>query len=306
MSQRANPTPPSHDRAESNLRRIATGGGAVFAGGWVSYALSLAFNILVARRLNADRFGAFTIGMSLAVLLAHIAPLGLNQAVVRYVAIYRGQQDEARIRGTIALGLRVTAVAGVVLGLVMLLAAPLFHDPSLTLTIRVLALSVPLTGLGELLLSAMRAYTRVVLPVLIRSFAAPGLRAAAALAALLAHANLVGVAAAYTLVEGVALLMGAAAARHVLPGRAAGSLPPPTAEIVRFSWPMAVNRVLMGSTNNAEVFLLGALAGAGKVALFAAARRFTIVANAIFIAFGTIFSPMVSDLDAAEQHDHLA
>jgi O-antigen/teichoic acid export membrane protein len=42
------------------------------------------------------------------------------------------------------------------------------------------------------------------------------------------------------------------------------------------------------------------------VALFAAARRFTIVANAIFIAFGTIFSPMVSDLDAAEQHDHLA
>src|SRR6266542_4460385 len=299
MSQRANPTPPSHDRAESNLRRIATGGGAVFAGGWVSYALSLAFNILVARRLNADRFGAFTIGMSLAVLLAHIAPLGLNQAVVRYVAIYRGQQDEARIRGTIALGL------------VMLLAAPLlaervFHDPSLTLTIRVLALSVPLTGLGELLLSAMRAYTRVVLPVLIRSFAAPGLRAAAALAALLAHANLVGVAAAYTLVEGVALLMGAAAARHVLPGRAAGSLPPPTAEIVRFSWPMAVNRVLMGSTNNAEVFLLGALAGAGKVALFAAARRFTIVANAIFIAFGTIFSPMVSDLDAAEQHDHLA
>src|SRR6266540_4284554 len=278
MSQRANPTPPSHDRAESNLRRIATGGGAVFAGGWVSYALSLAFNILVARRLNADRFGAFTIGMSLAVLLAHIAPLGLNQAVVRYVAIYRGQQDEARIRGTIALGLRVTAVAGVVLGLVMLLAAPLlaervFHDPSLTLTIRVLALSVPLTGLGELLLSAMRAYTRVVLPVLIRSFAAPGLRAAA---------------------------------RHILPGRAAGSLPPPTAEIVRFSWPMAFNRVLMGSTNNAEVFLLGALAGAGKVALFAAARRFTIVANAIFIAFGTIFSPMVSDLDAAEQHDHLA
>jgi O-antigen/teichoic acid export membrane protein len=311
VSRLANPRPPSHDRAESNLRRIATGGGAVFAGGWVSYALSLGFNILVARRLNADRFGAFTIGMSLAVLLAHIAPLGLNQAVVRYVAIYRGQHDEARIRGTIALGLRVTAAAGAVLGLVMLLAAPLlaervFHDPSLTLTIRVLACSVPLTGLGELLLSAMRAYTRVVLPVLIRSFAAPGLRVLAALAALLAHANLVGVAAAYTLVEGVALLMGAVAARHVLPGRAAGTVAPPTGEIVRFSWPMAVNRVLMGSTNNAEVFMLGALAGAGKVALFAAARRFTIVANAIFIAFGTIFSPMVSDLDAAEQHDHLA
>jgi O-antigen/teichoic acid export membrane protein len=167
-------------------------------------------------------------------------------------------------------------------------------------------LSVPLTGLGELLLSAMRAYTRVILPVLIRSFAAPALRAAAALTALLLHANLVGVAVAYTLVEGVAMLMAAAAARHVLPRPAAGTAAPPSGEIARFAWPMAVNRVLLGSTNNAEVFLLGAMAGAGRVALFAAARRFTMVANAVFIAFGTIFSPMVSDLDAAEQHDHLA
>jgi O-antigen/teichoic acid export membrane protein len=311
VSRRHDPLPPSHDRAESNLRRIATGGGAVFVGGWAAYALSLAFNIVVARRLNADGFGAFTIGMSLAVVLAHIAPMGTHQAVVRYVAIYRGEQDEARIRGTVALGLRVTAVAGVLLGLGMLLAAPVladrvFHDPSLAMPIRVLALSVPLTGLGELLLSSIRAYTRVILPAVIRSFVAPGLRVLAALGALLTHTDLVGVAAAYTLVEGVALLLAAVAAYRVLPGRAAGTAQPPTAEIARFSWPLAVNRVLNGSTNNAEVFLLGALAGTSRVALFAAARRFTIVANAIFIAFGTIFSPMVSDLDAADQGDHLA
>jgi O-antigen/teichoic acid export membrane protein len=172
--------------------------------------------------------------------------------------------------------------------------------------IRVLACSVPLTGLGELLLSSMRAYTRVVLPAVIRSFIAPGLRVVAALGALLAHSDLVGVAVAYTLVEGVALALAAFAAHRVLPGRAAGTRAPPTAEIARFSWPLAINRVLNGSTNNAEVFLLGALAGTSRVALFAAARRFTIVANAIFIAFGTIFSPMVSDLDAADQSDHLA
>jgi O-antigen/teichoic acid export membrane protein len=311
MTERGNPRPPSQDEAESNLRRIATGGGFVFVSGWVAYALSLAFNILVARRLNADGFGAFTIGMSLAVVLAHIAPMGTHQAVVRYVAIYRGQHDDARIRGTVRLGLRVTAVAGVLLGLGMLLGAPVladhvFHDPSLAMPIRVLACSVPLTGLGEVLLSSMRAYTRVMLPAVIRSFIAPGLRVVAAVGALLAHSDLVGVAVAYTLVEGVALVLSAVAAHRVLPGRSAGTHEPPTAEIARFSWPLAINRVLNGSTNNAEVFLLGALAGTSRVALFAAARRFTIVANAIFIAFGTIFSPMVSDLDAADQGDHLA
>src|SRR4029450_8463610 len=152
MTERGNPRPPSQDEAENTLRRIATGGGFVFVSGWVAYALSLVFNILVARRLNADGFGAFTIGMSLAVGVAHIAPMGTGQAVVRYVAIYRGQHDDARIRGTVRLGLRVTAVAGVLLGLGMLLAAPfladhVFHDPSLAMPIRVLACSVPLTGL---------------------------------------------------------------------------------------------------------------------------------------------------------------
>ena len=215
------------------------------------------------------------------------------------------------LRGTVRLGLRVTALGGAVLGVAMLLAAPLladrvFGDPSLALLIRVLAISVPLTGLSELLLSSMRAYTRVVMPAVIRSFVAPGLRVVAAVGALLAHTDLVGVAVAYTLVEGVALVLAAVAAYRVLPRRAAGMVAPPTAEIARFSWPLAINRVLNGSTNNAEVFLLGALAGTSRVALFAAARRFTIVANAIFIAFGTIFSPMVSDLDAADQGDHLA
>jgi O-antigen/teichoic acid export membrane protein len=308
---RGSPRPPSQDQAESNLRRIATGGGFVFVGGWAAYALSLAFNIVVARRLNAAGFGAFTIGMSLAVMLAHIAPMGTHQAVVRYVAIYRGQHDEARIRGTVRLGLRVTAAAGVLLGIGMLLAAPVladhvFHDPSLAMPTRVLACSVPLTGVGELLLSSMRAYTRVVLPAVIRSFVAPGLRVVAAVGALLAHTDLAGVAVAYTVVEGVALVLAAAAAYRVLPGRAAGTHGPPTAEVARFSWPLAINRVLNGSTNNAEVFLLGALAETSRVALFAAARRFTIVANAIFIAFGTIFSPMVSDLHAADQGAHLA
>src|SRR4029453_19098588 len=103
MTERGNPRPPSQDEEEGNLRRIATGGGFVFVSGWVAYALSLAFNILVARRLNANGFGAFTIGMSLAVVLAHIAPMGTHQAVVRYVAIYRGQHDDARIRGTVRL-----------------------------------------------------------------------------------------------------------------------------------------------------------------------------------------------------------
>src|SRR4029453_14223132 len=128
MTERGNPRPPSQDEEEGNPRRSAPGGGFVFVSGWVAYALSLAFNILVARRLNADGFGAFTIGMSLAVVLAHIAPMGTGQAVVRYVAIYPRQHDDARIRGTVRLGLRVTAVAGVLLGLGMLLGASVLAD----------------------------------------------------------------------------------------------------------------------------------------------------------------------------------
>ena len=110
----ASPPPPSSRRPEGNLSRLAGSAGALFAGGWMAYALSTLFQIAVARSIGAHEFGAYIVGVGVAWVLAQIAPFGMTWAVVRFVALYRSQDDQERLRGTVWLGARVTATGGTV------------------------------------------------------------------------------------------------------------------------------------------------------------------------------------------------
>jgi O-antigen/teichoic acid export membrane protein len=304
------PAPPSARKAEDNLLRLAGGSSLVFAGGWVAYVLSLAFHVVVARQVGASSFGSFTLGLTVTTVLAGIAPLGRDQAVVRYVAVYRGQEAPQQVRGTVRFGVRATLGFGSLLtAAVLLLATPaasLFHDERLEALLRVLAFAIPLTATTDLVLGSVQAHTRVASTMLIRSFATPGLRVLAAMVALLVAKSVVGVAVAYTLGEGVALGMAVLAARRVLPGSEMGRAEAPGPEVARFARPLAANRLLSSVNNKTEVFFLGALRAAGHVALFAASRRFTVVAGSIFAAVNMLFNPMASDLYAACQHEQLA
>jgi len=303
--------PASARQAEGNLNRLAGGITLLFSGGWVAYLLSLAFNVAVARHLGPQAFGAFTVGLTTSILLTRIAPVGMNLAVTRYVAIYHGQGDPRRIRGVVRLALAVTLAGGTAVGgAVFLLAGPLatgvFHAPELAGVLRVFALTIPIGATSDTLLAAVRGCSHVASTVTIRSFASPGLRMLAALAALAVASSATGVAVSYTVAEGVSLLLALAAARRVLPGPAAGRPIRPDGEVFRFAWPLALNHLVNASSSKAEVFLLGALDKVGSVSLFAAAQRFTVVAEAVMGAVGLAFSPMASDLYAHDQREHLA
>jgi O-antigen/teichoic acid export membrane protein len=278
-------------------------------GGWVAYVLSIAFHAVVARQVGASSFGAFTLGLTITAVLAGIAPLGRDQAVVRYVAIYRGQGAPRRVRGTVRFGVRATLGFGSLLTAAMLVlatpAASVFHDDRLGTLLRVLAFAIPLTATTDLVLGSVQAHTRVASTMLIRSFATPTLRVLAAMVALLMADSVVAVAVAYTLGEGVALGMAVLTARRVLPGPEVGRAEAPGQEVTRFARPLAANRLLSSVNNKTEVFFLGALRAAGHVALFAAARRFTVVAGSIFAAVNMLFNPMASDLYAAGQREQL-
>jgi O-antigen/teichoic acid export membrane protein len=305
----ASPPPPSSRRPEGNLSRLAGSAGALFAGGWMAYALSTLFQIVVARSIGAHEFGAYIVGVGIAWVLAQIAPFGMTWAVVRYVALYRSQEDAERLRGTVWLGTKVTAAGATVLGAAMFLAAPLLasrvlHDPEFTTELRLLSLSVPLSALTELLLATVQAHTRVLSTVLVRSVAVPALRLVGALGALAVWGGgAATVAAGYLTAEAVALLMAVASVLRVLP---LGPVTHPGRPVVRYARPLAAQRILESSTADFGNLVLSASRSTNLAALFTAALRFTEVANALFKAIGIAIAPMVSDIHGANQRDHLA
>jgi O-antigen/teichoic acid export membrane protein len=305
----ASPPPPSSRRPEGNLSRLAGSTGVMFAGGWMAYGLSTLFQIAVARNIGAHEFGAYMVGVGLSWVLAQIAPLGMTWAVVRYVAIYRSQDDQERVRGTVWLGVRITAISGTLLAVAMFLAAPMLaerilHDPGFTVLLRVLSVCVPLSALTELLLASVQAHTRVVSTVVVRSVAVPALRLFGALGALVVFGGgAVTVACGYLAAESVALLLAVASALRVLPP---GPIRFPGRHVTRYARPLAAQRILESSTADFGNLVLSASHSVNLVALFTAALRFTEVANALFKAIGIALAPMVSDIHTADQHDHLA
>jgi O-antigen/teichoic acid export membrane protein len=305
----ASPPPPSSRPPEGNLSRLAGGAGALFAGGWMAYALSTLFEIAVARRLGAHGFGAYIVGVSFAWVLGQIAPLGMSWAVVRYVALYRSQGDLERLRGTVWLGVRVTAAGGAILGAAMFLAAPLLathvlHDPDFTLMLRLLSFAVPLSALTELLLAAVQAHTRVMSTVLVRSVVVPALRLVGALGALaVLGGGPLTVAGGYLAAELVAMLLAVVSVLRVL---TFGPVRHPGRQVGQYARPLAAQRILESSTSDFDNLVLSATGSVSLSALFTAALRFTVVANALFKAIGIALAPMVSDIHAADQREHLA
>lgn len=310
MSRRSVPAPPSSRSIEANLSWLAGGTSLAFAGGWAAYVLALLFNIAVARRLDPSSFGAFTLALTIVLILDNLAPFGMDQTVVRYVAMYRGQGQPRRVRGVVRLGVGVTLLLGLVLASALfILAAPvarLFHAKELAGILRALAFSIPIGATADLILGSVQAHTRVTPTILVRSFATPALRILAALVALTFAHTAVSVGIAYTLAECAALGMAVVAARRVLPGAEVGRPIRPPPEVIRFAWPLGINRLVSSVYNKTEVLFLGGLQTVGSVALFAAARRFTGVAGSVFNAFSMLFTPMASDLYAAKQPEQLA
>ena len=56
-------------------------------------------NLLIQRGFGPSGFGLYTLGMSMVNLVSSIFNLGLDDAMVRYVAIYRGKKQPHLLRG---------------------------------------------------------------------------------------------------------------------------------------------------------------------------------------------------------------
>ena len=70
-------------------------GGSAFEAAFV-YAMA----VVVARLLGKADFGIFSLGISAIGLNVILYELGIPTAVMRYVAVYDGENDPARAKGT--------------------------------------------------------------------------------------------------------------------------------------------------------------------------------------------------------------
>lgn len=265
-------------------------------------ALTIAYQIVIARKLGAAAFGLLVLALAISEFFAQASDLGLDFGVLRFGGIAHGARDPAGFRAILRPAIPISLLVGATAAGLLIaggaLAARLFDKPVGPVLVP-LALSVPFTGTTIVLLAALRAMGNAVRPVAATSLIAPGLRLITGAAIVLVISSAAAVAWAYAATECAVFVITTFMLWQLLPR--AHREPSPTGKLLRFSVPMSLNRLLIYGNSQTEILVLGFLAPAAIVGIFGVARRLSVLLAALLGSVTLLFNPMVADLHHAHR-----
>lgn len=272
--------------------------GISFATRVAGLAVAFAANVLLARLLGANGFGAYAIAIAWASVLAIPSRMGLDNAALRFVTVYRERGEIGALRGFLGTSGRTIAAISVVAGgaavVAGLIAGRREMDPWLAVGVGLLVL--PLAAMGWLS-SVVRAFNRIFAAQAYEQLLRPSL-----LIVLLGSAWTLGrqlderSALALTVIALVIplALLGWQVRREV------AALGPAAADYserhlwVSVSWPLFLLSLFQEASNQVDVILLGILKDAVSAAHFSAAARLGSLSAFGLVAIATVAAPAIA------------
>lgn len=291
-------------RSYGEILATAKGSSFLAGGSFFEFATRFVIAFLLARLLGAQDYGLYVLALSAATLFSGISLLGLDDAMVRYVAILSGRRDDVGLRGTLQIGLGVTSAAGVIMAAVLFLGAEpiaegLFDEPRLTDLLRLMALVVPFLTMSNVLTGTARGFKRMDYAALAENVVMSVVRMALlAVMALVGQLSIVAavlifgisdVAASVTL---IVLLNKRFPLKEALGPDARRD----TREVFAFALPLWLSGMLRKFRNNIQTLMLGALSAATGVGIFAVVARINLVGHVFMASMTVAVKPILAQL----------
>ncbi|BCJ63719.1 oligosaccharide flippase family protein [Polymorphospora rubra] len=184
------------DSGDRHIRGIARGGSLNLVGALLSQGAVFLIMLLLARSLGMTEVGRYAQGYAMLSLLGLLSLSGFRAGLTRFVAVHLADDDPATIRGTIRLGLGISAVSSTVIAVGLAATAPwlagLLNDPELTTPLRLVALTLPALTICEAALAATRGWRTQRPYTLIGQIYEPGARLALTALALVLGGGVIG------------------------------------------------------------------------------------------------------------------
>lgn len=282
------------------VRGLARGGALNLIGTLVNQASSFLILLVMAWKLGSRAVGLYSQAFAFLALLELLSMSGFRSGLTRYVAVHRADGDEASLRGTMRLGLGLSAASSVVLGVALFIAAPwlarsAFDDAGLELLLRFVAVSLlPQVVMGAALSATqgfltMRYYAGVGLLIV------PGVRVLVTVA-LLARGSGVHAVMGVLLATNVlgAVLALAALRRLAGPSRARPQYQ--LREIFSFSMVSWLASLASNGLLWADTIILGLYLSSAEVGRYQVASRLVLMATLAMTPINASFAPRIADL----------
>ncbi len=287
-----------------NILETAKGTGFIVAGTFFEFGSRFVIALVLARVLGSTDYGLYVLAISAASLFAGISLLGLDDAMVRYVAIQSGRGDDPGVWGTLQIGLGVSTVIGTAMGIGLYLCAEpiavgLFDEPELVPLLHLFAIVVPFLTVSNVLLGTTRGFGRMDYAAFAENVVQSIVRMIlVVLLALLGTLNLFAAAVIFGLSD-----VAASVTLIILLHRLFGLKRPirrgvrrDVKEIFRFAIPLWLSGVLRQFRRNIQNLMVGALSTVSSVGIYSIVNRVNLVANVSSSSIYVAVKPILARL----------
>lgn len=296
-------------KATSNkpLAQLFKGAGIVLAAMLAGMLFSFVCRILIARFWTEAQYGTFTLGISLLQICTTIAIVGLSIGLPRNIAAARARAEYWKITEYVFASAAIVALVSILLAMSLFLAsgsisATVFHDPTLEMPLRVLALTLPFSAFIALGVAILQGWGRVSG----RAYFQFGLLNVSFLTLLAvayyAKAPFIGIFYAYLTASIITLLVFILYAKRTLgvviyaPQRRGHLFTLSVIDLIKFSLPLFVFDLVTTFWSWTDTLLLGILKSAAEVGLFSVALTLATLVTVPTNAVAFINLPVSSSL----------
>ncbi|HUP76687.1 MAG TPA: flippase [Acidimicrobiales bacterium] len=294
-------TDPTLSRRE--IIGVAKGAGFLASGSVIEVASRFVIAFVLARSLTADDFGLYNLAISASAIIVGLASLGLDDAMVRYVAIQSDRRDEDGIAGTLQVGFAVSMASSIVLGLVVFLAADwiseaVFNEAALSPLLRFFVIMVPLLTLSRTMLGAARGFGRMdyaaICENVIQSVVKTGLLALLLIRDIDLWAAVI-IFAIGDLSSSVAMTY-LLNKQYSLTRSLSRTARRESRELMGFALPLWLSGILNQFRRNVETLMLGALTAVSNVGIYAVVTRVNMISHIAYRAIIVSVKPALARL----------
>lgn len=282
-------------------------------GGLVEFVFRIGISWLLARALGATGYGMYSLVVGVAGLVAGLGGLGLDDAMVRYLAIQSTRDDRAGMRGTLQIGIVGSLVVGVLAGAGLFLAADwvggtVFHDPGLVRLLQIMGGVVPFLLLSNTLLGVVRGFNRMDYAAFAENVIQSIVRFALVAVLWFTGLDVLLAVVAFAVADMSASVVLAVMVRRLVRRAHAVDEPPrrDTGDVVGFALPLWMSGLLNRFRRNIETFALGALSIAADVGIFTVAARVNFISHMVYRAVVVAVKPLLARAFAEGDREALA
>jgi O-antigen/teichoic acid export membrane protein len=290
--------------ADHHIVETAKGSGFLAAGAAFEFAARFGIALVLAWGLGVTGYGTYILAVSLAGLCAGIALLGLDDAMVRYVAIHEDRRDRAGVWGTVEIGFGTSAATGIVVGVAAgvgagWVAGELLDVPTLASLLRAFIVVVPVLTVSAVLSGILRGLGRMDHAALAEKGVQSGVRLALMVVVFAAgRLNLTSAFVVFAVSDIAASIAMVLLLRRTLPFRKAdlvGARRDP-GEVFRFAFPLWLSGLIRQFRRSIEVLLLGSLATATSVGVFSVINKVNQVGHVSLWSLLVAVKPVIARL----------